>query len=600
VSLPGELWSVLTGSQRRAVIAVQFLSLLMALATVSGVASIAPFFAVLGDPTLIERNLWLKRLYEAGGFASMHSFMLVLGAGFVMVVLAANLVCVLGHVAMNRLALSIGNELQTTLFAQYLSRPFTFHSTTHSTTLLNKVLYETTRITHGVLENCFTVVTNLATAALIVISMLFIRTAAALALIGLLAAGYGLIYLRVRGRLLALGTQQSHLGAEQARIVTESFGAIREISVLPTQELFRTRFERASREYLCAAGHMQLLGQSPRHLMECIAAAGLVALALALGSGARGLGPWLGSLTFLAFACYRMLPTLQQVFAAIVRIRADRAALASVGPDLRQARLAPRTARASPADSAAWSGRPREHIRVRELSFRYANDRPWALEGVTLAIPAHAIVGIVGSNGAGKSTLLDVLAGLLTPEHGCIEIDGCRLNEHNRSDWQSRIACVPQELFLLDASLEENIALGVPAEAIDIRRLRHAARLAQLEKLIASLPQGLRQPLGERGCVISGGERQRIGIARALYREASVLLLDEATGSLDGLTEQQLMATLAGLRGSHTVVLIAHRMSSVRDCDIIFELDRGHLVGSGTYESLLASSGRFRQLAGRG
>jgi ABC-type multidrug transport system fused ATPase/permease subunit len=599
VSLLSETWRVLTPPQRRAVLAMQLVALLMAASTAGGIAAIAPFFAVLGKPALIEENVWLRWLFVAGGFAGPQTFMLALGAGFVLIVLLTNLVAVLGTLAMSRVALRIANELQTTLFEEYLSRPYSFHCARNSTLLLNNVLYETTRLAHGVLESAFTLVTALATAAMIIASIVMLKALVALAMVAALASGYGLIYLAVRGRLLRAGQTQSRCGGEQTQVVTESFGGIKEIIVLQVRGFFRRRFESSSREFLRAAARTQLIAQSPRHVMECVAAAGLVSLALALAAPGGGLGGWLGPLTFLSFATYRLLPTLQQVYAAVVRIRADGAAVGLIGADLRRARSAGR--RPAPGDLAAgpggWAQRPQREIRLNEISYRYAPERTWALQGVSLRIPARSTVGLVGANGSGKSTLLDVLAGLLVPSAGTVEVDGCELDASTRAAWQGQLACVPQQIFLLDASIAENIALGVAPQEVDQVRLREAARLAQLEDFIATLPAGYHQRVGERGLALSGGQRQRLGIARALYRQAAVLLLDEPTNSLDGLSERELVYTLGRLRGRCTIVLIAHRMSTVRACDLIFELADGRLCAGGTYEALLRDSPRFRAMA---
>ena len=345
-----------------------------------------------------------------------------------------------------------------------------------------------------------------------------------------------------------------------------------------------------------AAAHSQVVGQSPKHIMECVAVAGLVGLALVLGGRAQG--PWLGQLTFLAFAAYRLLPTLQQIFAAIVRIRAERAGFALIAPDLRGARV-PRSAMVAADASGAdcWRERPRRDFRLTGVSFRYAPAGRWAVSGVHLRIPARTAVGFVGPNGSGKTTLIDLLTGLLVPEIGQIEIDGIALDDANRAAWQSRIAYVPQHIFLLDTTIEQNIALGIPGAEIDRERLLAAAQLAQLDEFVGTLPDGYHYVVGERGMRLSGGQRQRIGIARALYTDASVLILDEATNALDGLTEQELMATIARLRGRYTIILIAHRLSTVRVCDLIFEFDHGRVTGSGTYNRLLKNSETFRRLA---
>lgn len=593
MNLLPDIWSVLTSRQRLGVVWAQVLSIVMAFSTVVGIASIAPFFSVLGNPQLIDQSRILHWLYTHFGFSDKRSFEVALGLAFMTLVFIANLVNVMGSFAMARLAWWIGTDLQTTLFGEYVVRPYVFHTRTHSATLFNNIIHEASRVTNDILRNVFLLVTNIATATLIILSVMLLNPAVAAAMIAALAGGYILIYLCVRNRLLRAGRVQSHFFIEQTRVVNESLGAIKEILVLRIQNFFRGNFERSSRAFARSAAHAQLIAQSSRHVMECVAVAGLVLAALLAGGSEDGIGPWLGQLTFLGFAAYRLLPTLQQAFGAIVRIRADQAGFASILPDLRLARA--RKHACSAADSS-WQERPRREIRLNEICFRYEQDRPLAVSGVSLRIPARSAVGFVGENGSGKTTLVDLVAGLLVPEIGQIEVDGIALDEANRAAWQSRIAYVPQNIFLLDTTIAQNVALGVSATAIDGARLLAAAQLVQLDKFVSTLPDGYEHRVGERGMKLSGGQRQRIGIARALYTNASVLILDEATNTLDGLTEQEFMATLLRLRGRYTIIVIGHRLSTVRACDVIFELDRGKIKGSGTYNELLRNSEKFRQL----
>jgi ABC-type multidrug transport system fused ATPase/permease subunit len=593
MSLLSDIWSVLSARQRRWVVWAQFLSILMACSTVTGIASIAPFFAVLGDPQLIDHPGPLHWLYLHFGFSSRRSFEIALGLGFMTVVLVANLINIMGSFAMIRLSYWISTDLQSTLFEEYLTRPYVFHARTHSAVLLNKIIHETNRMSNDILQSIFSLVTNIATAVFIIISVMLLNPAIAAAMMIALAGGYVLIYLAVRNLLYRAGQIQSHFLIEQTKTVNESLGAIKEILVLRIQNFFRDNFERSSQAVARGAAHAQLVYQNPRHVMECVTVAGLVLVALLAGSREDGIGPWLGQLTFLGFAAYRLMPTLQQAFTSIVRIRAERAGFASIAPDLCLARTRKYVHGAA---DASWQDRPQREIRLKEVSFRYEPDRPPAASGVTMAIPARAAVGFVGANGSGKTTLVDLIAGLLVPGTGRIEVDGIALDETNRAAWQSRIAYVPQNIFLLDTSIAQNVALGISGAAIDRERLLKAAQLAQLDEFVGTLPGGYDHMIGERGMRLSGGQRQRIGIARALYTNASVLILDEATNALDGLTEQELMATILRLRGRYTIILIAHRLSSVRTCDVIFEFDQGKITGSGTYAELLGKSETFRRL----
>jgi HlyD family secretion protein len=594
VSLLTDIWSVLTARQRRWVVAAQFLSLLMAFSTVAGIASIAPFFSVLGNPALIHRIPQLQWLYQLG-FSNTRSFTAALGLAFMALVVLANAINIAGSFVMIRLAMWIGTDLQSILFAEYLHRPYVFHARTHSSLLFNNLMHETTRSTNNLLQNAFSLNTNIVTAVFIVASVMLLNPMLATAMLTALAGGYVLIYLAVRNRLLRAGETESRFFIEQTKIVNESLGAIREILLRRIQPYFCAGFERSSRAFARAAAHTQLIGQSPRYVMECVAVVGLVAVALLAGRREGGIGLWLGQLTFLGFAAYRLLPSLQQAFMALVRIRADRAGFASIAPDLRSARSRVDSLAAGRAHNA-WADCPRSAIELKEISFFYEADHRLALDAISLKIAARTAVGFVGRNGSGKTTLVDLIAGLLVPGAGRLEVDGMAIDDTNRTAWQSRIAYVPQDIFLLDASIAQNIALGVPPDSIDRARLLAAAQQSQLDPFLRDLPDGFEHPVGERGIRLSGGQRQRIGIARALYAQAAVLILDEATNALDGLTEREMQATIAGLRGRYTVILITHRLSSVRSCDRIYEFDQGRLARTGTYEALLRESIAFRQL----
>lgn len=576
-----DIWSVLNPRQRRRVIAAQFISFAMAISTVFGIAAIVPFFAVLGDPGAIDRHALLQWLYIHGGFHGKYAFVASLGIGFIAAVLISNFISAVGSMAMNRTAFEIGDRLQVALFDEYLSRPYLFHARTHSATLFSNVIYEPRRLSSGIMGNGFVLVTNTVTGILIILSVLLLNPVISIVMLFCLGGGYALIYLRVRSRLRRLGRARSSAWAEQTRTATESFGAIKEILLLDDRRVFRQAFERVSRIISQADSRIQFFAQTPRYVMECLAVTALVGIALALDGEARA-GDWLGQLTFVAFAAYRLLPIMQQAFVAVVRIGADLAGFAMILDDLRLAQShAAQSAQVPPA-MLQWQQCPREEIVLEGLTFRYAEDRAPALQGVDLRIPARAIVGLVGANGSGKTTMMDLIAGLLAPTAGELRIDGVLLDDANRPAWRTRIAYVPQNMFILDASIAENIAFGVGRSAIDMRRLTEAARLAQLEELVQALPGGYDHRVGERGIVLSAGQRQRIGIARALYRDRPVLLLDEATSALDEAAETELIATLVGLRGRCTVILIAHGSRMVRSCDVVFELENGRIRSSGS------------------
>jgi ABC-type multidrug transport system fused ATPase/permease subunit len=593
MSLLRDIWSVFTPPQRRWVLWTQALSILMAFSTIVGIASIGPFFSVLGDPHLIDRSEPLKWLYLNFGFSSIRSFEVALGLAFMAAVFVANMINIVGSFLMTRLSYRISAEMQSALLDEYLQRSYIFHTRMNSAVLCNNIIHETNRVTNDVLQSALPLTTNIITGTLIVLSVVLLNPAVGALIVVSLAGGYALIYLAVRGWLAKSGEIQSHLLVEQAKTINESFGAIKEILVLRLQSFFLDRFATTSASLARAAANGRVIYQSPKYFMECVTVGALVLIALVAGGREQGIGPRLGQLTFIGFAAYRLLPILQQAFASLVRIRSERAGFAAIAPDLRLAR-----ARKRPTLEVdrSWLNRPQREIRLREVAFRYEPDRPAPVDGVTLQIPARSAVGIVGLNGSGKTTLVDVIAGLLVPDSGQLEVDGIPLDDSNRLSWQSRIAYVPQNIFLRDTSIAQNIAFGVLPDAIDRKRLEMAARLAQLDDFVAALPGGYDHVVGERGVRLSGGQRQRLGIARALYTSATVLILDEATNALDGLSEQEIVATIVRLRGRYTIILIAHRLSSVRACDFIFEVDCGRIHHAGTYAELLGESDSFKRL----
>jgi HlyD family secretion protein len=466
------------------------------------------------------------------------------------------------------------------LFHDYLHRDYRFHSITNSSLLTTNVIQECGRLTGGILQNGMLLVTNATTIVFIVTTVIVVNPLVALVAIGVLAACYSLMYLAVRGRLMRNGLIQSHYYDERTRVVNEGFGAIKEILVSQVQAPFVERFTRSSEALSRAVVSTRTIVHSPRYVLESATICLLVAVALYLSGGREGAAPWIAQLSFLGLCAYRLMPALQLAFGAIGNIRSDRSAFDSIAADLRQARIHS-DARETVDDS--WVGRPRTEIRCAAVSFRHSADCPPAIDAIALRIPAGATVGFVGMNGSGKTTLVDVLAGLLVPDQGHVEVDGRVLDGTNRRSWQSALAYVPQHGFLLDATLAENIALGVPLERIDRVRLQEVVRLARLEDCVAGLVKGYGEVLGERGARLSGGQRQRLAIARALYRDASVLILDEATSALDGAGEEEIIDMLAALRPTRTVLLITHRLSALRHCDVIYELHGGKIVRSGTY-----------------
>jgi ATP-binding cassette, subfamily B, bacterial PglK len=572
ISVLRALWRLLDSRHRRKLIALQLLSILMALSTVGGVAAVLPFFAALSAAENISHSgiAWaiLQKLQVEPG-----SIVPVLGATFAASVLIANAINLFGLLAINRFSVRVGENLYATLFAEYLGRGYEFHARCGSSVLANKV-HESARVTSGIVQYALILVASLVTIAFIVIAVMLVDPVFAVIAMTGLGASYAAAYAGARRRLWRNGQFEHQLRTARTLTINEAFGAIKDVTLLGAQDYFTARFMRQSRGISSAGSSTLAISQSPKYVLECLTVICLVAVALYVRSRVSASGPWVAQLTFVGLAAYRLLPALQQAFTAIVKIRADRAAFSSVELELDRQRRGWRSAKLD----HTWHDRPRREVRLCAVSFRYSPELAPVLSEVSLVIPAGTIVGFKGANGSGKTTLLDLISGLLSPQSGHIEVDGIPLRGDNYRSWQSSIAYVPQHVFLLEATLAENIAFGVPLGQIDRDRLQTAARLACLTDCVASFPEGFNERIGPTGRGLSGGERQRVAIARALYRDASMLLFDEATSSLDNTSENDIGEMLQSFRLNRTILVVAHRAGALRHCDIVYELGAGKIA----------------------
>lgn len=587
MSLFPAFWRLLDRQQRRQLVALQILTIAMAFSTVGGIAAIIPFFTALSNPSFIHHNVVLRAVFHRLHFISDTAFVVTLGVAFAGMVVVANTINLAGSLAMQSFSLRVGDALYVRLFHEYLHRGYEFHSRNNSSSLASRILHDAARVTVGILQEALLLVTNAVTIAFILASIALLDPLVALAAVLGLGASYAATYVTARARLLRNGQLESQYYAERTRTVNEALSGIKEVSLLQVRDFFIRRFARQCSVLSRSSLSTFAIARSPRYVLESVTVGCLVGVALCLGGGSGRGGPWIAQMSFVGFAAYRLLPALQQVFSSMVRMRADQPAFAHVIADLNRPAPVPKV-EVGAAPMLAWRGRPVQELRLRDVSFRYTAERHFAVKRVSLVIPAGSIVGLIGANGSGKTTLVDLVSGLLIPESGRVEIDGVPLDEGNIATWQSNIAYVPQNSVLLDSSAAENIALGVEPALIEHRRVEAAARVARLDRCLEALPGGYRELLGERGCRLSGGQRQRLSIARALYRDASVLILDEATSALDAVAEAEIIDALCTLAPRRTIILISHRLSSLRHCDLLFELDAGAVVRSGSYAELVA------------
>jgi HlyD family secretion protein len=416
----------------------------------------------------------------------------------------------------------------------------------------------------------------------------------ALAGVAIFSSAYGLLYWTARRRLMANGETITQMNRKRTQLMQEGFAGIKDTLLLGRQADFNNRFQKASRTLANVQGTNEVLGKLPRYAMELVAYGSIIVLILFLIRLHKGdTSAFLPVLAVYALAGFKLLPAFQQMYVSLTTIRANLASFTNLRGDLK----ASHNQRSEQPPENSGRLHVNDAITLENICFRYPGKDFDALDNLTITIPGQQVIGLVGSSGSGKSTTIDVLLGLLTPDAGKLCVDGISVTETNKRAWQNSVGYVPQSIFLADATIRENIAFGLPPERIDESRIEQAVRMAHLEELVQTLSLGLDTRVGERGVQLSGGQRQRIGIARALYDDADVLVLDEATSALDGITEKLVMDAIHDFSGKKTIIMIAHRLSTVRQCDRIYLLEQGAVINEGSYDELVSVSPIFEKMA---
>jgi ATP-binding cassette, subfamily B, bacterial PglK len=551
------------------------LSLAQALFQVVGITSIFPFLAIAADPERIRRSHFGTRFLSL--FPPMENRQLLLVAGIIAIVglLASNIVNLVAEYARTGYAQNFGHWLRVRLLRRMVSQPYTYFLQRNSGDLLKKVMGDVTNYTSGVLLPLLDTVARLLTAVLLLATLFLVQPVIAISAAVILGGFYVITFrLLARKRREVDENLRTHV-AGSFRESHQMLGGIKPVKVHRAEEHFLARFASHSaiiaRMYAC----LPVMANSARYFVEPLAFGGLVLAVLLLAMRGRDFSDILPNLGVMALAGYRLLPAVQLLYGQLTQVSSMRHAVDEVYDEFvaaeTDASVAPKISNRvlSRVEPLRWN----QAITVRDVSFRYPGVSRPALDGLSLVIRKNTSLGVIGPTGSGKSTLVDLLLGLYHPTAGEILIDGRPLTPTLVPAWQASIGYVPQEIFLIDDTVARNVAFGLPDKEIDLARLREACAMAQILDFIeAELPNGFDTNVGERGIRLSGGQRQRIGLARALYRRPSLLILDEATSALDVATEAKLLEALRGLTGNLTMVVAAHRLSAVANCDQLIDL----------------------------
>ena len=579
-----KLFNHLSSRRKKQYLMLLILIFVASLVEVVSVGAVLPFLGVLTAPEQVYQHPLMQPLIQTLELSKPSQLVLPLTLLFIIAAVLAGSIRLLLLYVTTRLTYATGADLGFKIYNLTLYQEYAIHVSRNSSEVINGILNKSSTVISSVIMP----VVQFISATILIISIM-----AALLVIDTIVAlsafiGIGLLYMgiiRYSGKQLKENSKIiADKSTQMVKSLQEGLGGIRDVLIDNSQEFYSQLYRSADLPLRRASGNNAFIGGGPRFVLEAVGMTLIAVIAYIMSQKEGGIATAIPILGALALGAQRLLPALQQAYASFSSIRGVEASLKDVLDFLEQP-LPEYVNQSSPAPISF-----EREIKLTNLSFRYIKETPLVLENINLSIVKGERIGFMGVTGSGKSTLLDIIMGLLPPTEGKLTIDQKPLNSQNRRAWQAHIAHVPQNIYLSDSTIEENIAFGIPIEKIDHQRVKKAAKQAQIADMIANLKDGYQTLVGERGVRLSGGQRQRINIARALYKKADVLIFDEATSALDSSTEQEVMKAIEGLGGQLTILIIAHRLTTLKGCDRILQFDKDNLLHEGSYQDMVNAS----------
>ncbi len=574
------LWHHISSRRRKQFALLVVLMLLTSFTEVLSIGAVLPFIGVITAPESIFGMTAAQPLIQALKLTDPTQLLFPITVAFALAVLIAGAMRLTLLWTSARISLAVGADLSIKVYRRTLYQPYAIHCTRNSSEIINSITNKTGSATAAI-TSTITIVSSGVVLTSILTALLSVDTATALVAFGGIGLIYALIIRITRYRLLINSKISARESTILIKVLQEGLGGIRDVLIDGSQATYCQIYRNADLPLRRVDASNLFISGSPRYAMEALGMILISVLAYSLASQADGITKALPILGALALGAQRLLPVLQQAYGAWSSIQSGQSSLQDVLKLLDQPLP-------DYADQPTAQPLPFKHnISLKQLDFRYSPQTPYVVKHINLSIAKGSRIGFIGATGSGKSTLLDIIMSLLQPTGGKLEVDGQTVTPSNQRAWQSHIAHVPQAIFLSDSSIEENIAFGAPKEQIDHERVRQVAQQAQIAETIESWDKQYQTFVGERGIRLSGGQRQRIGIARALYKQADVIIFDEATSSLDNETEQVIMQTIEELSKDLTLLIIAHRLTTLINCSQIVELGEGGIKRMGSYQDIV-------------
>lgn len=561
---------------------------------VAGIGMIPAFVAIVADPERVMEIEWLEPTLRMLEISTSRDLLIWGSSVLVGIFIFKSLYIIAFNYYEARFIYHRRYTISHRMMRAYMHAPYIFHLQRNTAELLRNIAQEVNVFISTVVTNLLKMIREAVMALAILVFLFVMEPLITLIVISLSGLGAGTFILMNKKKMKEYGQEEQERRSEMIKALNQGLGGIKDARVLNREEEFIEKFRIHALKSTRLLAYIRFIQQVPRPVVETTAVVGMLLVSVLLLWQDRPMSAIIPTLTLFAMATVRLMPSVQQIVSMYTNVRYNIVTLNPIYDDLKQ--LEEYNTRFIEDRKRKNQITLKDSIELRNVSYSYPDSDEQALNNVSITIPKGKAVAFVGASGAGKTTMVDLILGLLDPDEGQISIDGVDIQK-NLSAWQQNIGYIPQMIYLADETLRSNIAFGLPKDEIDDDKVLKAIKLAQLESLLKQLPKGLDTIVGEHGTRLSGGQRQRIGIARALYHEPKVLVMDEATSSLDNITEKQITTAIESLKGERTLIMIAHRLTTVKNCDTLYFMEKGEIVQEGTYRDLVNSNIRFREMA---
>lgn len=569
-----KIWSILTERQKKKLIFLMLPISISALLNILGIALIMPFIEIVSNPEIIKSNHKIGFLYQKLGFDQPISFVIFAGVVCFTLLVASNISSVITTWRSARVVSEALADLTDEIYCSYVEKPYDYHLKNNSSSLLNNIFVLIPNICQKYILPAVSMVSSLVSVTAIITLVIIVNPMIAGIMVFVFSLFYTILFKKLKGRISENSADLVECNRMLLKHASETFGAIKDIKVRRNEQEFKNYFKPILARNAINLAFNQAVSIAPKYLVELVAFGGIILAMIVMLINDGVISSVVPVLAMYVYAGYRLLPALQQIFMSLSLMRSVTCDIDSIYNGFDVARKEKHNKTRLRTTHLSYS----KVFSLEDVYYNYPESTVSALTNINLEIKRNQTIGIIGKTGAGKTTLIDIILGLLQPNNGRLLVDGVELNEPELlSSWQGMLGYVPQAIFLADSTIKDNIIFSSNQECTDDSWVRESAKAANISDFIESLPDGYDTIVGERGVRLSGGQVQRIGIARALYRKPEILILDEATSSLDSKTESEVMASIYKMRKEVTIIIVAHRLTTLKACDKIYKLENGQI-----------------------